>query len=108
MDLWTSAAVSLAINWVVFFVHALPFSSEKFFDATGSLTYLSLIISAQFLSTAISARRIVSSVMVAIWCIRLGSYLLQRILRDGKDARFDEMKKSCLRFLGVWTIQAVW
>merc|ERR1712187_865926 len=30
------------------------------------------------------------------------------ILRDGKDSRFDELKKHWLRFLGIWTIQAIW
>jgi steroid 5-alpha reductase family enzyme len=34
--------------------------------------------------------------------------LFARILKDGKDSRFDEMKKNWVRFLGVWTIQAVW
>merc|ERR1719210_2715867 len=46
--------------------------------------------------------------MVTVWCIRLGSFLFARILRDGKDSRFDEFKKNWLRFLGVWTIQSTW
>lgn len=107
-DLWVCAAVSLGINWVVFLVHALPFCSEKFFDATGSLTYLSLIATANITSQTHSIRRYVNSAMVAIWCIRLGSYLLARICRDGKDSRFDEIKKNIVRWIGIWTIQAVW
>jgi len=51
---------------------------------------------------------IVASVLVVIWCTRLGSFLFARILKDGKDSRFDEYKTNCLRFLGVWTIQAAW
>jgi len=38
MNLETFAAVALIINYGVFLVHGLPQESEKFFDATGSLT----------------------------------------------------------------------
>lgn len=43
-----------------------------------------------------------------IWMTRLGSFLFLRIARDGKDERFDEIKKTCISFLGAWTIQALW
>jgi len=106
------AAAALVVNYAVYLVHALPFNSEKFFDATGSCAYLVLAIGALVkacLETGIrSPRQIVNPVLVMVWCVRLGSYLLARILRDGKDSRFDEFKKNWLRFLGVWTIQADW
>jgi len=93
-------------------VHALPFNSEKFFDATGSCTYLVMAIGALVKASLEiglkSPRQIVNPVLVMVWCIRLGSYLLARIMRDGKDSRFDELKTNWLRFLGVWTIQADW
>lgn len=108
MHLEKLAGLSLAINWLVGLAHALPNNSEKFFDATGSVTYLTLISCATYFSTTHKLRQILDSLMVAVWCIRLGSFLLSRILRDGKDSRFDEMKKSSVRFLGVWTLQAVW
>jgi steroid 5-alpha reductase family enzyme len=38
----------------------------------------------------------------------VGSYLFQRVLRDGKDSRFDEIKKSPPRFLAAWVGQATW
>lgn len=113
MDLAALATVSLVINWSVFFVHAFPRNSEKLFDATGSLTYLTLAVSAT-LSKGSSTfgvdnlRQIVNPVMMTVWCIRLGSFLFARIQRDGKDSRFDEFKKHWLRFLGVWTIQSIW
>lgn len=111
MDLKLLAAVSLAINWVVFFAHAWPNNSEKFFDATGSFTYVSLTVCAVISSWALggySLRQMVNPLMTIVWCLRLGSFLLKRILRDGKDSRFDEFRKHWLRFLGVWTIQSIW
>ncbi|MFN8411704.1 MAG: DUF1295 domain-containing protein [Anaerolineales bacterium] len=46
--------------------------------------------------------------LVVIWAIRLGSFLFMRIQKAGKDGRFDEIKPSFIRFLNVWTIQALW
>lgn len=32
----------------------------------------------------------------------VGSYLFQRVISDGKDSRFDEIKKSPPRFFAAW------
>lgn len=114
MDLTRLASLALAINYFVFCVHALPNDSEKFFDATGSVTYLSM--GAYAVASSWSAqwdgsnvRQFVNPAMMTIWCLRLGSFLLTRIIRDGgNDSRFAEFKKHWLRFLGVWTIQSLW
>jgi len=110
---WFSAAVSLAVNYTVFAIHALPFSSEKFFDATGTLTYVTLTITAilfspSFADFSYDLRQIVLGSMVLVWSIRLGSYLLGRICRDGKDQRFDALKVSFILWLGVWSLQSLW
>lgn len=107
-DLKVLAAIALAIQWGVYLVHGLPNQSEKFYDASGSITYLAVVLTALLSKDTHSARAIINCFLVVIWCTRLGSFLFARILRDGKDSRFDEMKKSWVRFLGVWTIQAVW
>ncbi len=43
-----------------------------------------------------------------IWSLRLATFLFRRISRDGKDSRFDEIKKQPLRFLMAWTLQGLW
>eukprot|EP00927_Polykrikos_kofoidii_P057740 TRINITY_DN51928_c0_g1_i1.p1 TRINITY_DN51928_c0_g1~~TRINITY_DN51928_c0_g1_i1.p1 ORF type:complete len:296 (+),score=25.31 TRINITY_DN51928_c0_g1_i1:76-963(+) len=110
MHLCLFAGLACGINWLVFLLHAWPQNSEKFFDATGSITYFAMVCTGLFLAGVSHRefRQIVNPVMVLIWCIRLGSYLFARIVQDGKDSRFDEFKKSTLRFLSVWTIQALW
>jgi len=113
-DTWISGIISVVINWAVWGIHAYPQQSEKFFDATGSLTYISLIISGFFIGLRedpyqlFNIRKLVLSCMVLAWCIRLGSYLLQRILRDGKDGRFDSLKQNWCQWLGIWSFQAGW
>ena len=35
------AVIALGLQWLVYLVHGLPFKSEKYYDASGSLTHLS-------------------------------------------------------------------
>lgn len=38
----------------------------------------------------------------------MGSYLFQRVLADGHDSRFDEIKKSPPKFFAAFMAQATW
>jgi steroid 5-alpha reductase family enzyme len=38
----------------------------------------------------------------------LGSFLFVRILQDGGDGRFDDIKPRFARFLATWTLQGLW
>jgi steroid 5-alpha reductase family enzyme len=102
-------AVGLAflIQWLVF-IPSYMRQTEKFFDLTGSLTYISIVTLALVLSKEVDLRTIVLWALVVIWASRLGTFLFRRIRREGKDDRFDELKPSFLRFLNVWTVQGLW
>jgi steroid 5-alpha reductase family enzyme len=63
---------------------------------------------AVLLSPVVDGRSILLLALVVIWAARLGTYLFRRIQRAGKDARFDEIKPSFLRFLNTWTLQGLW
>ncbi len=43
--------------------------------------------------------------MVGVWALRLGSYLVSRIMSTGKDARFDDVKDKPGMFWVYWTMQ---
>jgi steroid 5-alpha reductase family enzyme len=102
-------AVGLAylIQWLVF-IPSYLLQTEKFFDLTGSITYISVITIALFFSIGADGRSILLWALVVIWAIRLGTFLFRRIKEAGKDDRFDEIKPSFIRFLNVWTIQGLW
>ena len=102
-------AVGLAflVQWLVF-IPAYLLQSEKFFDITGSLTYISVTAIAVFLSPEIDGRSILLLVLVVIWAGRLGLFLFRRVHKAGKDGRFDEIKESFFRFLMTWTLQGLW
>jgi steroid 5-alpha reductase family enzyme len=102
-----SVGLVFLIQWIVF-IPAYLFQTEKFFDLTGSITYISVVTIAFVFSKAMDVRTILLSALVVIWAIRLGTFLFRRIHKAGKDDRFDEIKPSFIRFLNVWTIQALW
>jgi steroid 5-alpha reductase family enzyme len=102
-------AVGLAflIQWVAFIV-AYLLQTESFYDLTGSLTYISVTMMAVLLSPVIDRRSVVLLALVLVWATRLGTFLFLRIQKKGKDARFDELKVSFVRFLNTWTLQGLW
>jgi steroid 5-alpha reductase family enzyme len=99
--------LAFLIQWLAF-IPAFLLQSEKFFDLTGSLTYISVITLAVLLRKGVDGRSSLLWALVVIWAIRLGVFLFGRIKKAGKDDRFDELKPSFIRFLNVWTIQGLW
>lgn len=99
--------LAFAIQWVAF-VPAYVLQTERFFDLTGSVTYVSVTLLAVLLSTVIDGRSILVLALVVVWAVRLGRFLFRRVHRAGKDRRFDAIKPSFARFLMTWTLQGLW
>ena len=57
---------------------------------------------------SLNVRQLVNSVLVLVWCIRLGTHLYNRIQRDQKDSRFDSMRDSGAKLLLPWSTQGLW
>lgn len=102
-----AVALAFVINWLAF-IPAYLLQTEKFFDLTGSFTYISVALMAVLLSPEMDLRSILLTVLVVIWAGRLGTFLFRRIHKAGKDDRFDEIKKSFPRFLLTWSLQGLW
>ena len=105
-------AVMLAflIQWVAY-IPAYIFQTEKFYDLTGSLSYLTVIWFVFFSSNNLSGLNIQNLIVVtliSIWAIRLGTFLFSRIHKDGEDKRFRTIKTSASQFFMTWTLQGMW
>lgn len=90
---------------------ACAIRSERFYDLTGSLTFLTL--AARSLQAAggraAHPRSLGLTAAVGVWAARLGSFLAARVHRDGgRDSRFDKVRDSPPKFLVFWLIQGVW
>jgi steroid 5-alpha reductase family enzyme len=98
------------IQWIAY-IPAFIFKTEKFYDLTGSLTYIAAISIAIY-STNNSKNFDLGSLIIGaaiiIWAVRLGSFLFMRVHRDKKDGRFDSIKTSFSQFFMTWTLQGMW
>jgi len=88
---------------------AAPLQTERFYDLTGSCTFLYLVSKSLMLNKDnLLTRNYVNSSMVYVWAMRLGSFLVQRIMHDGSDRRFDKVKTRPGKFLVYWLMQGLW
>ena len=90
-------AIAFGLNWLVF-VHAYANQTERYYDATGSLTYLTMTLVALALGPQ-DPRALLIGGCVMLWALRLGTFLFRRISEDGGDGRFDALKPDFARFL---------
>ena len=100
------------IQWIVF-LPSYYWHTEKFYDLTGSVTYIFITLVAlyhkgQFIGPRADIRSLLLAMIIIIWALRLGSFLFMRILKDKEDRRFNEWKFSFPLFLRTWTLQGMW
>ena len=103
--------LAFTIQWIAF-IPAYIFQTEKFYDLTGSLTYLLVVWYSLTLSsdqfTNLNGANIVIVLLISLWATRLGSFLFMRIHHDGEDKRFRSIKPSASQFFMTWTLQGLW
>jgi steroid 5-alpha reductase family enzyme len=105
-----SLLVSFAVN-MFFFAFAALFKTDKVTDISYSLSFFLLtLILISSSGRAASFTSILIAACILLWSIRLGSYLLYRIVVIGKDDRFDDKRGNFTAFLKFWLLQtfAVW
>jgi steroid 5-alpha reductase family enzyme len=100
-------SMAVLIQFVIFLPSFL-FQTEKFYDLTGSLTFISVTSIAYFSLDNPTTIDTILYLYVIVWAGRLGIFLFRRINKDGKDERFDKAKKKFFWFLQYWMGQAAW
>ncbi|KAI9188091.1 hypothetical protein H9P43_002482 [Blastocladiella emersonii ATCC 22665] len=103
------AAIQIA-TWAI----SAPLQTERFYDLSGSLTYMACFLTALLNRpdgeplASLNPRQIIAVAFSLVWCSRLGFFLFRRVLREGKDHRFDEIKKAPFRLLFAFVAQIAW
>ena len=101
------ALLAFGLQWLAF-VPAYLRQTEKFYDLTGSITYISCVLLALLLAEHMDNRSLLLTAFILFWAVRLGSFLFARIHQDGSDSRFDAIKPNPLRFFVTWSLQGLW
>jgi len=96
---------SVGIN-LLMFVIAYIFQTDKITDISYSLTFIAIAAFGLFQSEQTFVD-IIFFALVLIWGVRLGSYLMYRIHKIGKDDRFDHIRVNFVSFLFFWIMQGI-
>lgn len=107
----TYAVLCIFLIHLLIFVPSYFFQTEKFFDLTGTISYVLSVLFIFFKSNtveSINLGSIVLSTFIIIWSLRLGIFLFLRIKKAGKDRRFNEIKKSFSWFFMTFSVSGMW
>src|SRR5579863_3951236 len=85
--------LSFVIN-LIFFIAAYFTQSDKFTDITYALSFIILAGVAFYHIKHRPTFNLVLSLLVMIWAIRIGGFLLYRVLKKGRDKRFDGRREN--------------
>mmetsp|Transcript_32226 Transcript_32226/g.52074 ORF Transcript_32226/g.52074 Transcript_32226/m.52074 type:complete len:314 (-) Transcript_32226:1048-1989(-) len=102
-----TALVTIGYQASFFFV-AATLKFDKVTDFAGGTNFIVLAVLTILVNQTYFARQIVVTCLVCAWGLRLGFFLLYRIIKIGKDERFNDVRDNFLKFLGFWIYQAVW
>lgn len=116
IDFWSSITLK---SWciifgiqIVIFLPSFILKTEHYFDLTGGLTFLLVLIFLAYnlitKNELFSYSKLIPLVLVGIWALRLSTFLFLRVKRKGKDIRFDEIKINFFKFMIAWILQGLW
>lgn len=106
MNILYALLFSFTINGVMFLV-AYKKKTDKLTDISYALTFFSLVTYGAIAGRVDSTYHWVLAFMVTLWAVRIGSYLLMRIRKIGKDKRFDDKRDNFVKFGSFWALQAI-
>ena len=103
-----SLLVTIGFQLTCFFC-AFVLQVDTLTDLAGSLNFVLLALLSLLLGDArASPRALALTALVVVSRAELGAFLLYRVLRRAKDARFDAVRGNAAAFLVFWVFQMVW
>lgn len=102
-----AAVVTVGLQLFFFFI-AATLKIDKVTDLAGCLNFVLLALLSFLREGQWTTRQIVITVLVVVSRVELGAFLFYRVLKRGKDARFDEIRENFFKFFGFWFFQMMW
>ncbi len=101
-----SLVIVIVIN-ILMFVVAFKQQSDKLTDISYAVSFFGLGLFLLIEAKQFSYFSLIGFLMIAVWAIRIGSFLLYRVLKVGFDRRFDDIRNNFWRFGKFWVAQAL-
>ncbi len=96
---------ALALNGIMFLI-AYWLQSDKLTDISYAISFIgvALLILVHAHKTPYA---FIGTGLVIVWGVRIGAFLLRRVLHVGKDRRFDGIREKFVKFGTFWLGQAI-
>lgn len=108
-DYYLAITLLITVGYqLIGFTIAYSLKFDKITDFMGGTNFVWLAIITLSFSGTTNARQIVTSIFMMLWGSRLSGFLLFRILKTGKDDRFDDKRDNFFKFFGFWVFQMMW
>lgn len=102
------AFLIILVLQIIFFIYAAVKKTDKVTDLSYGLTFVITSLALYLLNIEYSSLfKILLLVIVVIWGLRLAIYLFVRIIKTGKDKRFDGVRENFKKFGSFWLLQAI-
>ena len=97
----------VALNALIFPI-AYKLQTDKLTDITYALSFSALVGFGVAMGGGFeSISKIILALLVILWAVRLGYFLLRRVTQLGKDDRFDQIRNNPKRFFRFFMLQGV-
>ena len=92
---------------VLAYIWAYKNQSDHLTDISYSACFIAVVTYFLFFEGDLTLGRIILTLMVTLWGLRLGGFLFYRIHKMGRDIRFDAFRDSKTGFLKFWLLQSI-
>ena len=108
MNAFLQIFLIIFILQIIFFGYAVWKKTDKVTDLSYGLTFVIASLFAYIINIEnASSFRVILLLLITLWGLRLSIYLFIRILKTGKDKRFDGIRENFKKFASFWILQAV-
>jgi len=91
-----------------FSIFSVIFKTDLFFDFVGSGTFFLVVFWSMISSPNIDSNKIIISLLILIWSLRLGYFLTSRRVSRGKDKRLMKIFNNHGGTFMAWNVQGFW
>jgi steroid 5-alpha reductase family enzyme len=92
---------------VILFAFAMTLHTDKLTDISYGMTFVILVLFFLFTRKPLTFLQVAAAIIIILWGLRLAAYLFIRIMRIGRDTRFDSRRDSFKKFGFFWLLQAI-
>lgn len=105
MGIFESFVIAVGINMLLF-IPAFLLKTDKLTDISYGLSFI-LVAGIILITNESTLSKTILFLMITLWAIRIGAYLLIRIWKIGRDKRFDDKRDNFVKFGAFWFLQGI-